>query len=99
MKNNGLKPKSIKAGKANMFLSPLFRSMFSSVVNVPLEFYDTDGASGAARGAGVGAGHFTIDNAFINLKKLEEIQPDSLEREALLEVYQDWQSRLESFSK
>ncbi len=95
MKANGLKPNTIKAGKANMFLSPLFRQMFSSLLNVPLEFYDTDGATGAARGAGIGFGHYSFENAFTHLHKIEEIIPDQKEHQILSEQYQKWNAYLD----
>ena len=95
MKANGLKPNTIKAGKANMFLSPLFRQMFSSLLNVPLEFYDTDGATGAARGAGIGSGHYSFENAFTHLHKIEEIIPDQKEHQILAEKYQEWNTYLD----
>ena len=42
-----------------------------------LEFYDTDGATGAARAAGVGLGKLYRNNAFNSLTKLDEIHPIS----------------------
>ena len=48
----------VRAGRANMFLSDRFCRAFAQLTGVPLELYDTDGAQGAARGAGVGAGLF-----------------------------------------
>lgn len=95
MKSNGLNPKTIKAGRANMFLSPLFRQMFSSLLNIPLEFYDTDGATGAARGAGIGSGHYTMENAFTFLQKIEEISPDKQEHNKLTEKYHNWKAYLD----
>lgn len=96
MKENGLVPKKIKAGKANMFLSPLFRQMFSTLVQAPLEFYDTDGATGAARGAGIGKGYYTMASAFTSLKKLEEVTPDTNLYHSLNQNYQSWKSFLNS---
>ncbi|MEP7268207.1 MAG: FGGY-family carbohydrate kinase, partial [Saprospiraceae bacterium] len=96
LKANGLQPRTIKAGKANMFLSPVFRQMFSSLINVPLEFYDTDGAIGAARGAGIGCGYFTIENAFTHLQKIEEITPSNGEHHILIEYYHLWKNQLDS---
>ena len=48
----------MRAGHANMFLSPLFARAFADVTGAAVELYETDGAQGAARGAGVGAGVF-----------------------------------------
>jgi len=75
----GLKTEVIRAGNANMFLSPLFREAFVNTIGARLELYDTDGAKGAALGAGVGAGVYkTFEEAFSGLKviKREETKPE-----------------------
>lgn len=95
MVRNGMDPAKIKAGKANLFLSPLFRQLFSTALNVPLELYDTDGATGAARGAGIGLGLYTPENAFDKLKKIEEINPDKQIETNLNDNYQKWKTQLE----
>ena len=56
MEQMGMTVDRIRAGHANMFLSPLFRQTLASVSGAPIELYDTDGSVGAARGAGIGAG-------------------------------------------
>ena len=99
LKENGLKPKTIKAGKANMFLSPVFRQLFSTLIDVPLEFYDTDGATGAARGAGIGIGHYTIANAFESLHQIEVITPDPGIKSNVEDIYHQWKNHLEILIK
>jgi xylulokinase len=66
----------IRAGMANMFLSPLFCQIVSDVLKVPLEIYNTDGSLGAARGAAIGSGHYTFDTAFNNHLVLATYTPD-----------------------
>ncbi|MEO5581378.1 MAG: FGGY family carbohydrate kinase [Saprospiraceae bacterium] len=95
LSEHGFRPKTIKAGKSNMFLSPVFRQLFSSLIDIPLEFFDTDGATGAARGAGIGQGHYTLDNAFDSLKKIETIFPDPAINKDLTEIYSIWKRQLE----
>ena len=56
MRGMGMDISVIKAGKANMFLSPIFRETLAGVSGATIELYDTDGSVGAARGAGIGAG-------------------------------------------
>ena len=56
MRGMGIVPATVRAGQANLFLSPLFASTFATVTGCRVELYATDGAQGAARGAGVGAG-------------------------------------------
>ncbi|MBR1547842.1 MAG: carbohydrate kinase, partial [Prevotella sp.] len=78
MQQMGMDIKNIHAGKANMFLSPLFRSTLAGVSGATIELYDTDGSVGAAKGAGIGAGIYkTADEAFASLEKLQVIEPDA----------------------
>ncbi|HLG39791.1 MAG TPA: FGGY family carbohydrate kinase, partial [Chitinophagaceae bacterium] len=44
MKENGVNPSVIRAGKANLFLSDVFTQSFVNTNNVAIEFYDGDGS-------------------------------------------------------
>ena len=57
MQNMRLSIQRVKAGRANMFLSPLFQEAFVNTTGTCLELYNTDGSVGAARGAGIGGGY------------------------------------------
>jgi xylulokinase len=95
MKNIGIQPSVIRAGKANMFLSPIFRQTLASISGATIELYNTDGSIGAARGAGIGIGFYrNADEAFTNLKKLEIIEPDSANRRLYQEAYERWVHRV-----
>ncbi|MDN3203571.1 xylulokinase [Algoriphagus sediminis] len=95
MKNMGMKVDKVKAGRANMFLSPVFRSAFIHMNEVELEFYDTDGAQGAARGAGVGIGLFASpEEAFENLELLETFSPNPYFLDSYKEAYEHWKHKL-----
>jgi xylulokinase len=94
MKKSGLNPALIKAGKANMFLSPLFGSMLANLSGANIHLYNTDGAQGAARGAAIGAGYFSdTKEAFSSLKILGKIQPEKDNK--LQDHYNYWKTRLE----
>lgn len=95
MKAMGVIPSVIRAGKANLFLSSLFRQAVSNLVGATIELYDTDGAAGAARGAGIGYGYYTQTNAFEGLELLERIQPDQDQR-AYEHLYQRWHEHLDA---
>ncbi len=96
MQDMGLDLKTVKAGKANMFLSPIFRKTFVHMNKVVLELYDTDGAQGAARGAGIGAGIFASEQeAFAGLELLQTIEPNEQFYEIYEELYSHWKDRLE----
>jgi xylulokinase len=76
MRENGMQPSIIRAGKTNMFLSDVFTEAFVNATGVPVELYNSDGSVGAALGAGIGAGIYKSEQeAFINLKPLQLISP------------------------
>jgi xylulokinase len=100
MQGMGMNLKTVKAGHANMFMSPLFRKTFVHMNNVVLELYDTDGAQGAARGAGIGAGIFASDlEAFHGLELLETVEPNPIFLNVYEEVYQNWKKKLENIKQ
>jgi len=87
----GLKTSVIRAGHANMFLSPLFREAFVNTIGARLELYDTDGAKGAALGAGVGAGIYnSFPEAFRGLKMIKSEEPAANKQEAYKKAYDRW---------
>jgi xylulokinase len=91
MQQMGMDLKTIRAGKANMFLSPIFRNTLAGVTGATIELCDTDGSVGAARGAGMGAGIYADHNeAFAALKKLEVIEPVAKDQAAYREAYERW---------
>ena len=95
MQEMGMEPNVIRAGPANLFLSDIFREALASVANVSIELYNTDGAQGAARGAGVGMGHFTFDNAFTGLEKIGEVTPNKYLKSQYRYTYNKWKQSLE----
>ena len=100
LQSMGLKSQVIRAGHANMFLSPLFREAFVNTTGVRLERYDTDGAKGAALGAGVGAGVYkSFAEAFKGLKQIGSEEPERNLREQYLNAYQVWKEKLEMVVK
>ena len=95
METMGIPVRKIHAGHANMFLSPVFRETLAGVTGATIELYDTDGATGAARGSGIGAGiYHNADEAFAGLERLAEIEPDTKQQSAYEEAYERWKSFL-----
>jgi len=93
MRENGMQPTVIRAGKANLFLSAVFTESFVNATGVPVELYQNDGSAGAALGAGIGAGIFTSpEEGFNNMLPVQKIEPDNNEFEP---VYQQWKELLE----
>jgi xylulokinase len=95
MKEMGISVKTVKAGHANMFLSPLFSEAFATVSGAQVELYNTDGSQGAARGAGFGAGVYkSIQDAFVGLTSIKAIDPNDNLQGAYQEAYQNWLAAL-----
>ncbi|MCR5069156.1 MAG: carbohydrate kinase [Prevotella sp.] len=95
MQQMGMDIKKIHAGKANMFLSPLFRDTLASTSGATIELLETDGSVGAAKGAGMGAGIYK-DNveAFSTLKRIAAIEPDAAKAQQYKEAYERWKENL-----
>jgi xylulokinase len=95
MRENGMSPNIIRAGKANMFLSDVFTQSFVNATGVPVELYQTDGSVGAALGAGVGAKVFSHpQEAFAGRKSLKLVEPS--QKEIYQSLYQEWKALLEA---
>ena len=96
MRGLGLSPDIIRAGQANLFLSPLFRQTLATLTGARIELFNTDGALGAARGAALGAGLYrTREEAFASLRRLEVVEPVAADREALEAGYRAWVAEVE----
>ena len=96
MRSMGMDIQKVHAGRANMFLSPIFRETLANTSGATIELYETDGSVGAARGAGMGCGIYRDNTeAFASLKKLGVIAPDDRHREQYLEAYARWKQTLE----
>lgn len=96
MERMGIPVQKIHAGNANMFLSPIFRETLAGVTGAVIELYNTDGAVGAAKGAGIGAGIYKdYKEAFATLEKLDVIEPNQAQHQEYLDAYKRWEKRLE----
>jgi xylulokinase len=93
LKENGMKPSIIRAGRSNLFLSDIFAQSFVNITGVAVELYENDGSYGAAVGAGIGAGIYrSAEEAFTHKKPLRLIEPN---HENIEEPYQKWKRLLE----
>ena len=95
MEGMGLSIDRVRAGAANMFLSPLFAEAFATISGASVELYDTDGSQGAARGAGIGAGIFSLDSAFEGLERVRVIEPNSDLADPYRDAYRRWLKELQ----
>lgn len=101
MRENGLQPTIIRAGKSNLFLSDVFLQSFVNATGVAVELYANDGSVGAALGAGIGAGIYeTPDEAFSQFKPLKKIEPANIESDSYRmynDLYKSWKKLLENY--
>ena len=95
MQDMGMDIHNIHAGKANMFLSQLFRQTLANISGATIDLYETDGSVGAAKGAGMGCGIYKDNNeAFASLKKLVTIEPEPNMAQQYQEAYIRWKTIL-----
>jgi xylulokinase len=92
MRQVGVDARTVRAGYANMFLSPLFAEAFATVTQSVVELYNTDGSQGAARGAGIGAGVYKgPEDAFAGLKPVKTIKPNNKLSAEYKQAYERWE--------
>ncbi len=97
MQEMGVQTTTVKAGAANMFLSPLFANIFATVTNTTVELYDTEGAIGAARAAGLGVAYYSsVKEAFASLQIIRKIEPDTKLTALYAEQYEAWKVKLKT---
>jgi xylulokinase len=93
LRENGMQPKVIRAGRANLFLSEVFAQTFVDVTGIPIELYENDGSVGAALGAGIGAGIFkSPEEAFTAHELIRYLAPKN--SEAYEPIYAEWKNLL-----
>lgn len=91
MRDMGTRLKTVKAGNANMFLSPLFAEAFATISGATVELYNTDGSQGAARGAGIGAGLYrSPEDAFVGLEPVRKVEPNKQLKKPYQTAYETW---------
>ncbi|UKT65748.1 xylulokinase [Pedobacter mucosus] len=93
LRENGMQPKVIRAGLANLFLSEVFAQTFVDVTGIPVELYENDGSVGAALGGGIGAGIYkNAEEAFINHDVIKTLMPQHTD--VYEPIYQEWKNIL-----
>ena len=96
MEETGIETNIIRAGQANMFLSPVFRQTLANITRATIELYNTDGSVGAARGAGIGIRYYdSSKDAFENLKMVKTIKPKK--NKIINDIYQNWKNKLTAY--
>ena len=100
MQGMGLSLKRIRAGYSNMFLSDLFSQTFANCSHCPVELYNTDGALGAARGAGYGVHlYLQMKDCFAGMEIIRKVEPDKNNSHIVRGLYEHWKEGLESLTR
>lgn len=100
MNGIGVEAQTVRAGHANMFLSPLFCEAFATVTDATIELYNTDGSAGAARGAGVGCGLYAdTTEAFAGLTTVKTVEPNTSRASSYADAYERWRTALDKMTK
>ena len=95
MKGMGMEIRTVRAGHANMFLSEVFSSVFVNTLGCDLELYNTDGATGAARGAGIGVGVYkSFAEAYSSMEKIKSYSPNKEDQKIYSSAYNKWKKQL-----
>ena len=95
MRDMDMEIQTVRAGYSNMFLSEVFASTFANSTGCTIELYNTDGAVGAARAAGVGARVYkNFAESFAGMEMIKKIDPDPELQKQTMEIYEDWKHRL-----
>ena len=95
LKNDNAKIKVIRAGNDNLFRSEIFAKTLATLIDFEIEIYNTTGAVGAARAAGLTDRNFdrfgkniTKNDHVMTFKPIENKTP-------YLDAYQNWKTELE----
>jgi xylulokinase len=97
MRGMGIAVTAVRAGRANLFLSELFSRAFADTSGAVVELVATDGAEGAARAAGVGAGIFpTTRDSLAGLGVCARYEPDPATASRYCAAYERWLDGLAS---
>lgn len=94
LSSSGIIPQKIKAGFSNMYLSSIFTSTIVNASNVPIQLLESDGAYGAALGAGIGSMYYnSVQEGLNSIKVLSEVLPDQ-NKNKTFEYYEKWKLEL-----
>jgi xylulokinase len=95
LKSDGIKAKVIRAGNDNLFRSEIFANTVATLIGQEIEIYNTTGAIGAARAAGLHEGDFdTFGKLIMNNDHVMTFMPFK-DKEPYIKAYQKWKKELD----
>ncbi|MBJ6368916.1 xylulokinase [Snuella sedimenti] len=95
LKSDGIEAKVIRAGNDNLFRSELFANTVATLIDQEIEIYNTTGAIGAARAAGLYKGGTETFGKWIVENDLITTFKPTADKTLYLEAYKRWKEELE----
>ena len=95
MKEIKIETQTVRAGNANLFLSPLFRQIFVDVTQSELQLVDSNRSLGAAVGGAIGLGKIKHSDWQSRLEPMVNISPDTKRSAWYAELYKGWKTKLD----
>lgn len=95
LKSDGIKASVIRAGNDNLFRSEIFANTVATLIEQEIEIYNTTGAIGAARAAGLHKGDFeAFGKVIMDNDHVMTFMPFK-DKTPYLEAYRNWKKELE----
>lgn len=98
LKNDGANVNVIRAGNDNLFRASVLPITLATLLSQPIELYETNGATGAARCAGLAMGDFNSLKKIIEKDKVVTFSPDSASDD-YHKAYSKWKKALNTIQE
>ncbi|MCM4154835.1 FGGY family carbohydrate kinase [Gramella sp. AN32] len=99
LKNDETPIHVIRAGNDNLFRSEIFADAVASLINQEIEIYNTTGAIGAARAAGLTDGAYKDLNSVVAQNDLEKVYKPRKNQAEYTNAYLKWKEQLKNILK
>ena len=95
LKSDGIKINVLRVGNDNLFRSGIFSNTIATLLDQDIEIYDTTGAIGAARAAGLHKGDFEKFGSYIMENDYVKTFKPIADKAPYVEAYETWKKELE----
>ena len=95
LKSDGIKVNVLRVGNDNLFRSGIFSNTIANLLDQDIEIYDTTGAIGAARAAGLHKGDFEKFGSYIMENDYVKTFKPIADKAPYVEAYETWKKELE----
>ena len=99
LKSDGIKINVMRVGNDNLFRSQIFANTIATLMETEIELYNTTGAIGAARAAGLHDGDFDTFGSYIMDNDHVMTFLPLKDKESYAKAYQNWKKELELIIK